>query len=198
MLKGNISTRPFYNDRVATMAIVVFALVVLVVTVMNVRNFASLSSERSAIRARFQADAAEAARIRSEADALQGRIDQATLTGLADSTREANQLIDQRTFSWTALLTRLEDTLPTDVRLTSISPRASRGVFQVAMAVVTRDLESIDTFIDALGETGVFYDVAPIEQRANDDGTYQAVVQASYMSPRTATTPRATAGAVQP
>lgn len=198
MLKGNISSRPFYNDRVVTAAIAVFALVVVVVTAMNISSLASLSSERASIRARLQADAAEAARIRSEAEALQGRIDQVTLTRLADSAREANQLIDQRTFSWTSLLAHLEETLPTDVRLTSISPRAARGVFQVAMAVVTRDLESIDAFIDALLETGAFYDVAPIEQRANDDGTYQAVVQASYLSARTAASRRASAGVVQP
>jgi len=198
MLKGNISTRPFYNDRAVTAAIAVFALVVVVATALNVRNVVGLSSERASVRARLQADVAEAALIRSEAEALQGRIDQITLTRLADSAREANQLIDQRTFSWTGLLAHLETTLPTDVRLTSISPRASRGVFQVAMAVVTRDLESVDTFIDALLETGVFYDVAPIEQRANDDGTYQAVVQASYLSPRAATTPATAAGVVQP
>lgn len=198
MLKGNLSSRPFYNDRVVTAAIAVFALVVVIVTAMNVSSLASLSSERASIRARLQADAAEAARIRSEADALQGRIDKVTLTRLADSAREANQLIDQRTFSWTSLLAHLEETLPTDVRLTSISPRATRGVFQVAMAVTTRDLESIDAFIDALLETGAFYDVAPIEQRANDDGTYQAVVQASYLSARTAASRRSSAGVVQP
>jgi Tfp pilus assembly protein PilN len=198
MLKGNISTRPFYNDRIVTMAIAVCVLVVLVVTVMNVRNLVSLSSERAAIRARLQADVSEAGRIRSEAEALQGRIDQGTLTRLADSVREANQLIDQRTFSWTSLLAHLEETLPSDVRLTSIAPRAARGDFQVAMAVVTRDLESIDTFMDALLDTGAFYDVAPVEQRANDDGTYVAVVQASYMSSQTAATPRAAAQVVQP
>jgi Tfp pilus assembly protein PilN len=198
MLKGNISTRPFYNDRVVTVAIVVCVLMVLVVTALNVRNLLSLSSERAAIRARLQADVSEAARIRSEAEALQGRIDQVTLTRLADSAREANQLIDQRTFSWTGLLAHLEETLPPDVRLTSIAPRAGRGVFQVAMAVVTRDLDSIDTFMDALLDTGAFYDVAPIEQRANDDGTYQAVVQASYTSARPAAMPPSAAGVTQP
>lgn len=76
--------------------------------------------------------------------------------------------------------------MPPGVRLTAISPRAERGEFRVALAVVARDLSDIDTFIDALLETGGFYDVAPIEQRANDDGTYQAVVQASYLSPRAA------------
>lgn len=184
MLKGNLSTRPFYNDRIVTVAIAAAALLVVVASVINISRLVSLSSERSAVRARLEADASEAARIRAEAEALQGRIDRATLTRLATSAREANQLIDQRTFSWTALLGQLEDTLPPTVRLTAISPRAERGEFRVALAVVARELGDIDTFIEALLQTGGFYDVAPIEQRANDDGTFQAVVQASYLSPR--------------
>jgi Tfp pilus assembly protein PilN len=186
MLKGNLSTRPFYNDRLVTVAIGVAAALVLVATVVNLTRLVSLSSERSEIRTRLEADTREAARIRSEAETLQGRVDRVTLTRLATSAREANQLIDQRTFSWTTLLGQLEETLPPDVRLTAISPRAERGVVRVSMAVVARDLDDVDTFIDALLETGGFYDVAPVEQRANDDGTFQAVVQASYMSRRSA------------
>jgi Tfp pilus assembly protein PilN len=184
MLKGNLSTRPFYNDRLVTVAIAVGAVLVLLASIVNATQLIGLSSERSDIRSRLEADTREAARIRSEAEALQGRVDRVTLARLATSAREANQLIDQRTFSWTSLLGQLEDTLPPDVRLTAISPQADRGVFRVSLAVVARDLDDIDTFIDALLETGGFYDVAPVEQRANDDGTYQAVVQASYMSPR--------------
>jgi Tfp pilus assembly protein PilN len=182
MLKGNLSTRPFYNDRTVTMAIAAFALVVLVVTVVNVTQLVTLSAERREIRTRLDADAAEASRIRTEAQALQGSLDRETLTQLGDSAREANQLIDQRMFSWTALLGELEETLPSDVRLTAIAPRPDRGVFRVAMAITARDLDAIQAFIDAMLETGRFYDVAPTEQRVNDDGTYQAVVQASYTS----------------
>lgn len=184
MLKGNLSTRPFYNDRIVTAAIAVAAVIVLVASIVSVTRLVSLSSKRSEIRGRLDADTQEATRVRAEAEALQGRVDRVTLARLATSAREANQLIDQRTFSWTSLLGQLEDTLPPDVRLTAISPQADRGTFRVGLAVVARDLNDVDAFIDALIETGGFYDVAPVEQRANDDGTYQAVVQASYLPPR--------------
>lgn len=184
MLKGNLSTRPFYNDRIVTIAIAVGAAIVLLASIVNATQLVNLSSERAEIRARLDADTREATRIRSEAEALQGRVDRVTLARLATSAREANGLIDQRTFSWTSLLGQLENTLPPDVRLTAISPQAERGAFRVAMAVVARELNDVDAFIDALVQTGRFYDVAPVEQRANDDGTYQAVVQASYLSPR--------------
>ena len=37
--------------------------------------------------------------------------------------RQANELIDRRTFSWTELFNPFEATLPPDVRITSVRPR---------------------------------------------------------------------------
>lgn len=183
MLRGNLSTRPFYNDRLVTMAIAFVGLLVVVATVYSVTRLVTLSRERAAIRARTTADVNEATRIRAEVEAMQRGVDRATLTRLAGSALEANQLIDQRTFSWTSLFGLLERTLPPDVRLTSISPSVDRGTFRVAMAIVARDLDDVDVFIEALSATGRFYDVAPREQRlSDDDGSYQAIVQASYLS----------------
>jgi hypothetical protein len=47
---------------------------------------------------------------------------------------------------------------------------------------VARDLSDVASFLDALLETGRFYDAAPISQQRRDDGTYNAVVEASYLS----------------
>lgn len=184
MLKGNLSSRPFYNDRVVTVVIGVLAALVLAATLFNIVRLYTLVTERAEIRARLDADTAEAARVRAEADTLQRGVDRVTLARLAASAREANTLIERRTFSWTRLLEHLEDTLPAGVRLTTISPRLDSGEFRVAMAVVARSLDDIDEFVESLLATGRFYDVAAVEQRANDDGSYQAVVQVRYLTPR--------------
>lgn len=181
MLRGNLSTRPFYNDRLVALALGVAAVLVLAATVANVTTVYTLAGERSSLRARIEAETRDAARIRSDASSLQGRIDRATLTRLAASAREANQLIDQRTFSWTRLFGHLEDTLPPGVRLTSIAPRPERGEFRIAMAIIARDLDDIDAFVESLYGVEGFYDVAPREQRALEDGSYQALIQTSYL-----------------
>ncbi len=190
MLKGNLSTRPFYNDRLVTAAIATAGLLVLLLTIFNVTRLVTLSRERAEVGARITADRDEAARIRADIDRMQAGVDRATLTQLASSARQANHIIDQRTFSWTTLLGLLERTLPPDVRLTSISPRLDGGVFRVSMAVVARDLDDVDVFIETLSATGRFYDVAPTEQRAADDGTFQAIVQAAYLPPARPNAPR--------
>ena len=191
MLKGNLSTRPFYNDRTVTAAIALAALVVLAITIVNVMALYTLSAERRTQRARVDADNAEATRIRAEAQSLQQALDRPTLAGLASSAAEANRLIDERTFSWTSLLGVLERTLPPDVRLTAISPRLDQGAFRVSMAVVARELDHIDDFIIAMRETGELYDVAPTEQRRNDDGTYTVQMPEGWVSPAQAARERA-------
>ncbi len=183
MLRGNLSTRPFYNERLVTLVMVAAGLIVVLLTVFNATQLVSLSSRRSAVRARLEADRSAAARVRASAAAVEHTVDRQTLTQLAGWTHEANQLIDQRTFSWTGLLGLLEQTLPPDVRLVSISPRVEKGTFKVAMTVVARRLDDVSGFIDALYATGAFYDVAPTEQQLREDGTYGALIDASYLAP---------------
>lgn len=128
-------------------------------------------------------DEGEALRVRNEAVALQTSVDSATLKTLAVATREANTLIDQRTFSWTIFFGFIEKTLPLDVRLMSVAPRIERGDFRIVMIVNARRLADVETFIDALIGTGAFYDVTPTEQQRNDDGTFTATMVTGYVPP---------------
>jgi len=186
MLRGNLATRPFYNERLATLAVVFVGVVALLLTAYNATELVRLSSTRRDLRARIERDRAEATRIRSQAATLQQSVNRPVLTRLAESTEEANDLIDQRTFSWTAFFGLIEKTLPTDVRLVMVSPRVEKGVFRVAMTVVARDLSDVATFVDALLDTGKFYDAAPIDQQRRDDGSFNALIEASYLSPAAA------------
>src|SRR6187399_2080706 len=99
MLKGNLSTRPFYNERLVTMAIGVVAAGSVLLAGYDAKRLVDLSSRRSAARAKVEVNSREAVRIRAQADVLQQAVDRPTLMRLAASTREANSLIDQRTFS---------------------------------------------------------------------------------------------------
>jgi hypothetical protein len=182
MLKGNLSTRPFYNERLATMALAALAIAAVLLTAYDVKRLVELSGRRSAALARLEANQREAARIRGQAQALQQAVDRPTLTRLAASTREANTLIEQRTFSWTGVFGHLEKTLPADVRLVSISPRVEKGTTRLSMAIVLRDLDDVSRFIENLNATGAFYDVGPTEQRQQEDGTFAARIEATYRS----------------
>jgi hypothetical protein len=194
MLKGNLSTRPFYNERLVTMVLAAIAVGAVLLAGYDVKRLVDLSRRRSAAVAKLEANQREAARIRAQAIAQQQAVDRPTLTRLAAYTREANALIDQRTFSWTGLFSQLEATMPPDVRLVSISPRVEKGTTHLTLSIVLRDLDDVDVFIDNLMRTGAFYDVAPTEQRQQEDGSFAARLDAAYLSKRPAPAASASSG----
>ena len=183
MLRGNLSTRPFYNDRAVTLVIAAIAVVVVLLTILNITQVMSLSARWNEVQADLSETRGQAAAVRAQASAGQESADRGTLLQLASSAEEANRLIEQRTFSWTALFGLLERAMPIDVRLVAVSPRVEDTGLAVDMTVAARDLLDVDAFVDALRDTGAFYDVTPSLTQAGEDGTVSAVVSASYLGP---------------
>jgi hypothetical protein len=183
MLKGNLSTRPFYNDRLVNLVVGVVAVAVVLLTAYNAMRLVALSGRRSAAAGKIETQRGETERIAAATSQLVSAADRATLTRLAGATREANRLIEERTFSWISLFGVLETTMPIDVRLVSVTPEFEDDTLTIAMRVVARDLDYVDEFLDALHSTGAFYDVAPTEQQALDTGGFTARVVASYRPP---------------
>jgi hypothetical protein len=183
MLKGNLSTRPFYNEKLVSLVVGLVLLVAIGLTIFNTLQLISLMRERRVLNAHIARDRGEAARITGQADALRRTVDQSRLQLLAGSTREANVLIDQRTFSWTEFFGLIEKALPRDVRLIGVSPRVEKGEFKIGMRVATRTPDNLKEFSDALAATGAFYDVVLTETQRNDDDTDTLTLVAGYLPP---------------
>ena len=181
MLKANLSTRPFFNERAVHLLIAVAALVVLGLSIFNVSRILALSRERTSV-------AAEAADAEAMADALvaaaretRRTLDTAALASVSASAREANAIIDRRLFSWTELFKYLEATLPGDVRITSVRPQTDRdGVTTVAITAIGRRVESVDAFMVAMEKTGAFRNVLSRDERSTEDGDLLAVLEGRY------------------
>lgn len=180
MLRTNLATRPFYNERLVHLAIGLLALVVLGLTVYNVLQVVELSSKQEDLEARTVRDEAAAGEHDRQAVATRQQIDAPGLKMLAEAAREANALIDQRTFSWTELFNRIEATLPPDVMITSLRPTIRDGSVLLTIAVIGRRVEDIDAFIEKLEATGAFSNVLNRTEEATDEGTYRAVLQGRY------------------
>jgi hypothetical protein len=180
VLKGNLSTRPFYNERLVTSGLLLAGLVAIGLTAFNVSQFMSLSERRAQLQEKVRLAQLETNRIRSATQVVYSSLDRPALQALAGSAAEANRLIDARVFSWTRFLSGLEAQMPYNVHLVSVSPRVDRGVFQVDLTVVAKSLEDLQQFIDALSKTGEFYDVFPTGRDLNDDGTIGASIRTGY------------------
>ena len=194
MLRGNLATRPFYNERIVTLLLALVAAVVLALTVTNVTRLVQLSSRRSELRAQIGADESAAARIRQSAANVQKGVDQTALVTLAGSAREANALIDQRTFSWTTLLTFIEGAIPMGVHLTSITPDFKKEDIIITMMLVGRQAEEVTNFMTSLEATGAFYDVGATVVGATDEGFDRVTIKAWYLPPAQVKPPKTAEG----
>lgn len=182
MLRTNLSTRPFYNLHALRVALVVAGAVVLGLTLFNVVQIVRLSASQRTLGASAAAAENEALRLRSEAEKIRGQINAQELRVVANAAREANEIIDQRTFSWTQLFTLFENTLPADVRITAVQPRLEQdGTFVVGMTVEARRTADLDAFMEALEEQAGFHDVLAIQDQVLESGVLEAVVEGVYV-----------------
>jgi hypothetical protein len=181
MLRTNLSTRPFYNERLVHLALTLAALIVAVLTVANVVKVVQLSRDNADLSARIGRDRSEAERLTREATRIRRGIDQNDLKLVVAAAQEANQLIDSRTFSWTAFFNHIEAEMPPDVMLASVRPTINEKGTRVTMIVLGRRAVDIDEFVEKLEATGAFEDVLPRQQNLTDEGLTQTTIEAWYV-----------------
>jgi Tfp pilus assembly protein PilN len=180
VLRTNLSTRPFYNERVVHLLIALAGVIVLTVTLFNVMKVIQLSRHNTELATVIGHDRSETERLTREATRIRRGIDQKELAGVAAAAREANDLIDQRTFSWTAFFNDLEATLPPEVMIVSVRPVVDRGATRISLTVVGRTAEDIDEFIEKLEGTGDFESILAKQTDRTEDGLNRAVLDAEY------------------
>lgn len=184
MRRINLSTRPFYNERLATFLIAVAGVVAIGVAAFSVQQILSLSARRTELRSRIAQDEAATNRANVEAAAIRKTINDRALKGLAVSTTQANRLIDERTFSWTVFFDIIGKTLPDNVRIDSVAPSIDKDGVLVLMTVVSKRTDDLATFIERLQTTGAFYDVLPQQEDSTDEGNRRTTVVARYLPPK--------------
>ena len=182
MLRANLSTRPFYNERAVHALLAVAAVAVLAVTALNVVRIVRLSRENTELTARVARDRDEARQLTREARRTRRGLDQNELQLVAAAAREANSLIDQRTFSWTEFFNRIEATLPPDVMLSAVRPTVDEEGTRVQMIVLGRRAEDIDEFVEKLEATGAFEDVLPQQEERTEEGLHRVIIHARYVA----------------
>jgi Tfp pilus assembly protein PilN len=181
MLRTNLSTRPFYNERAVHVAIGLVALVVVGLTIANLVSVVRLSRQNTVLGATMREDRSTAEELTRTARQTLQEINQDELQVIVAAAREANALIDGRTFSWTALFNQLESTLPPDVMLSSVRPTIDDHGTKITMVVLGRRTADLDEFMEKLEATGAFENVLPHQQNLNDDGLTQATIDGMYV-----------------
>ncbi|HSK08291.1 MAG TPA: hypothetical protein VK911_01845, partial [Vicinamibacterales bacterium] len=104
MLRTNLATRPFYNERRVRAVLLAAAVVVVALTAFNVWQLMTLTSRDAALVSTVRQSESTARQLREDAARARASIDRKQLEAVLDASNEANSLIDRRVFSWTGLL----------------------------------------------------------------------------------------------
>jgi hypothetical protein len=181
VIRTNLATRPFYNERGVRSGLVALALVSVGLTAFNAIEILQLEGQSRQSRQSMAQNAQQAREMRDKARVIRQSINQAQLDAVQVSAREANSLIDRRTFSWTELLNFFQATLPPDVRIVGVSPQIDQdGRLLVAMSVLSRRIDDLNEFLDALEDTQAFSAVLSRQDSVDEDGIWHSAVQAYY------------------
>ena len=182
MIRTNLSTRPFYNERAVHFWLLVAAALVAAATLFNVTRIQRYSHSDTELATRAARNETRAADLRQQAARLRATVDPKQIEFASAEARQANELIDRRTFSWTELLNRLEMTQPDDVRLVAVRPHVDRERrIILTINVVAKGVGDVDQFMTNLDETGAFAKLRPVVDAVNEEGLIEATLEAEYV-----------------
>jgi hypothetical protein len=186
MLRTNLSSRPFYRERLVSLALMAAAIGLVTLSVFNFSRVTTLSAERAEHDRNIALNRDEAARVRADIQAAVAGVDMNQLQQLVAGTAEANTLITERTFSWSQFFDIVEKAMPYEVRLVGVAHRVEDGERVLVLNVVAQEDEQLNEFVRGMLETGAFFDVLPVEKARNEDGTVSAIVETYYLPPAAA------------
>jgi hypothetical protein len=193
MLRSNLSTRPFYNERAVRALLGALAALAVGLTLFNAYEIVRLQGQSRDSRQTIAQNEAQARELRDKAAVIRRAIDRTKLGAVQAAATEANALIDRRTFSWTELLNLFQSTLPPDVRIAGVSPQTDKdGRRLVQVSVESRRAEDLAEFIDALEQTGAFSGVLSRSDTPDESGTTLISELQAYYTPVTASAPATT------
>ena len=133
MLRTNLATRPFYNERAVRLGIAAGIVAVAALTAFNAARDSDAVAAQRELTTRASTAEARARSLREQASALRKTVDQRGYRGVQAAAREANLLIERRAFSWTDLFNRSRrrcqptSASPPCSRRWTIRPHAGRG-----------------------------------------------------------------------
>ena len=174
MLKLNLATRPFYNERVIDSVLLLLGIVALVLMVAGGRTVFQLSNTYTDVVRMAEPSETQVGTVTQEMVALNQSVSEDELEALRLSAAEANRLIDQRVFSWTELFNIIEQTLPNRVMLTGLRPIRNSGSMTLTIGVIGERITDIEQFIEDLEATGSVGNVLARQEQRTEDGMYSA------------------------
>lgn len=173
----NLATAPLENNRRFLLSAFVaggLALALFVVLSMQaVRNWRD-SSEFRAEMSKLQRELSD---YRTQRRDLEDFFNSPGARRVMDRAAFLNELIHQRSFPWTKIFMNLESSLPTGVRVVSISPRMEKGQVEIKLVVGARNDDDKIRFLRILEESPDFSRVQVVSESRPPQGDDKLLIE---------------------
>ena len=198
MIRNNLSTRPFYNVAAVRTWLGAALVIVAAATLFNITQVLRYSNSNTELVTQATNDEATARDLRSRALKLRNSVDTAQVEAVSADARQANDLIDRRTFSWTELFNRFERTLPEEVRITAVRPVVDKSRrIVLTVNVLARGVDDVNQFMENLDKTGAFLDLRSRQEQTTESGQIESSLEMVYV-PKPAAADASTADGATP
>ena len=180
----NLARRPFVDTRPANLTAGILAVLVLGVSFVAVRTVFRYLEDSRRTRAAISQLKTEIASLEEERQRAESSLARVDVASLAADVEDANGIALRRAFSWTRFLTRLEKTLPAEVRIAAISLQkataatgtaggargASGESMTVGLTLISRDPNGLPLTIRAFDASPWFERPAPTSEDRGEKG----------------------------
>lgn len=180
-VRPNLARRPFVDSRPANAASAVLVVAVVVLSAVSVRTVHAYLEGSEKSRTQIASLRAEIDRLETAQRDAQQKLARFDLEGMQAGADEANALAKLRAFSWSRFLTRLEKTLPNDVRVVSVGltrekqtdsdATAGPDAFGVTLSLVSRDPDGLPRLLRTFYTSPWFEAPTPVSEAGGDKGS---------------------------
>lgn len=177
----NLAARPYRDYRPVYAAVVVMSLAIAYLMLNNIDTYYRYVNETQHTRTQIEQIDRQAASERERTAAVEAQLRGVDVRGLEQQTRFINVHLAQRAFSWSELLDALEDVMPADVRIRSITPRFDKtGRVHLELSCEAKTSEGMLETITGLTNDPRFSDPFPHAESATDRGDFQFSIGLDY------------------
>lgn len=177
----NLAARPYRDYRAVYAVVVVASLLIAFLLLNNIDTYYRYVRDTKATRVRIAELDAEAARERARAQNAESDLRRLNLAALDRQTRFINARLAERAFSWSELLDRLEEVLPSDVRITSIAPDFTEtGGVHLELMCEAKTGQGMIATLERMTRDPAFANPFPHTEQAREGGIYTFSVEVDY------------------
>lgn len=186
MIAPNLATRPLLNTRPVWIVTAVATLLAVVLLGANLHLYLRSNEELAGLLERRQELEGRQRELAQGLRADVAALDRVPWGRLSARAEGVNVVLEERAFSWTAMLVDVERVLPYGVRLVTIGPNIGKEGVTLNLRGVARTRDDLLTLIDNLIADPAFVDPLPRSEDTPESGRsigYAFTLSTDYLPP---------------